>query len=118
MVGLTYPDVFLGGYVFGAGPARSFAGESVGLFRDRLNPALRTIYAAADAPLLDVTQLTGGYDPLDRTVVQPPYGTVPEPVARVCELTFYCSRKDVHPTPAGHALIADGILRMVPLTSP
>ena len=51
-------------------------------------------------------------------MVQPPYGTVPEPVARVCELTFYCSRKDVHPTPAGHALIADGILRLVPLTSP
>ena len=40
------------------------------------------------------------------------------PVARVCELTFYCSRKDVHPTPTGHALIADGILRMVPLISP
>ena len=46
-----------------------------------------------------------------------PYGDVPEPVARVCELTFYCSRKDVHPTPAGHALIADEILRLVPLTS-
>ena len=51
-------------------------------------------------------------------MVRPPYGTVPEPVARVCELTFYCSRKDVHPTPAGHALIADGILRLVPLRSP
>lgn len=115
VVGLTYPDMFLGGYVFGDAAARSFAGGSVALFRDRLNPALRAAYTAAGAPFLDVTQLTGGYDPLDRTVDEPPYGRVPEPVARVCELTFYCSRRDLHPTRAGHTLIAEEILRVVPL---
>jgi lysophospholipase L1-like esterase len=117
VVGLTYPDVFLGGYVFDDAAARSFAGGSVALFRDRLNPALRAAYAAAGAPFLDVTALTGGYDPLDRTVDEPPYGRVPEPVARVCELTFYCSRKDLHPTRAGHTLIAEAILRVVPLAT-
>jgi phospholipase/lecithinase/hemolysin len=33
-------------------------------------------------------------------------------------LTFYCSRKDFHPTPQGHAFIADEILRQVPLDAP
>jgi lysophospholipase L1-like esterase len=117
VVGLTYPDVYLGGYVFGDPASRAFADGSVGLFRDRLNPALRAAYTAADASFVDVTALAGGYDPLSRTAPAPPYGTVPAPVARVCALTFYCARKDLHPTTAGHALIADAILEQVPVAS-
>jgi phospholipase/lecithinase/hemolysin len=47
-----------------------------------------------------------------------PAGRAVPSVARVCELTSYCSRNNLHPTPAGHALIADEILRMVPLAGP
>jgi lysophospholipase L1-like esterase len=115
IVGLTYPDIFLGGYTFGDAPSRSFADASVAMFRDELNPTLRAAYAASGATFVDLTQITGGYDPLASTVDRPPYGVIPEPVARVCELTFYCSNRDFHPTTSGHELIADQILRRVPL---
>jgi lysophospholipase L1-like esterase len=115
VVGLTYPDIFLGGYVFGDEPSRSFADASVAMFRDQLNPTLKAAYAASGASFVDLTEITGGYGPLDRSVDLPPYGTIPEPVARVCELTFYCTRKDFHPTRPGHEFIADAILRQVPL---
>ena len=77
VVGITYPDIFLGGYTFGDAPSRSFADASVEMFREGLNPTLRNAYTAAGASFLDLTQLTGAYDPLDRTVDQPPYGVVP-----------------------------------------
>lgn len=115
VVGLTYPDIFLGGYTFGDAPSRTFADASVAMFRDELNPTLRAAYAASGATFVDLTQVTGGYDPLDKTTLLPPYGTIPEPVARVCQLTFYCTNRDFHPTVAGHELIADQVLARVPL---
>jgi lysophospholipase L1-like esterase len=107
VVGLTYPDVYLGAWVRGD---HKEATDSVGLFRNVLNPALRDRYTAAGATFVDVTAATGGYDPLTSTVDDPTYGTVPRPVARVCALTFSCSRADPHPTTEGHAAIATEVL--------
>ena len=107
VIGLTYPDVYLGEWVRGR---HDVAVASVGFFANVLNPALRDRYAAAGATFVDVTAATGGYGPLGETVVDPGYGTVPVPVARVCALTFACTRGDPHPTDAGYAAIADQVL--------
>jgi lysophospholipase L1-like esterase len=113
IVGLTYPDVFLGAYVRGGEGGRAFALSSQAVFRDRLNPMLRSVYAAAGAKFVDITDASGGYGPFRSTSDVPPYGVVPEPVAQVCRLTFYCESGDPHPRTIGHALIADGIVRAI-----
>lgn len=110
VVGLTYPDVYLGAWVSSAADGRTVAADSVGFFRNVLNPALRDRYTAAGARFVDVTAVTGGYGPLTDTVADGQYGTLPVPVARVCALTFYCSRSDPHPTTDGYTAIANEVL--------
>jgi lysophospholipase L1-like esterase len=123
IVGLTYPDVYLGSYLSSRSgssrqpgdpyAAHSLAGASVVLFRDQLNPALRSAYSAAGARFVDITQAADGYQPLSQTTDLAPYGTIPVAVARICALTYYCTQKDVHPTVQGHALIADQVINTV-----
>jgi lysophospholipase L1-like esterase len=111
IVGLTYPDVFLGAWVSPAFPdGEELARLSVPLFRDLFNTALRAEYAKIDATFADVTETTGGYDPLTETTQDPTYGPIPAPVARICALTYFCDHTDVHPTPEGHRAIADAVL--------
>jgi hypothetical protein len=111
IVGLTYPDVFLGAWVsadFRDG--EDLARRSVPLFRDFFNTALKTEYEKIDATFVDVTATTGGYGPLTDTTQDPTYGPIPTPVAKVCELTYFCEHTDVHPRPAGHEVIAAAVL--------
>jgi lysophospholipase L1-like esterase len=111
IVGLTYPDVFLGAWVSGDfRDGEDLARLSVPLFRDFFNTALRAEYEKIDATFVDVTATTGGYGPLTDTTQDPAYGPIPTPVARVCELTYFCEHTDVHPTPAGHQVIAAAVL--------
>jgi lysophospholipase L1-like esterase len=111
IVGLTYPDVFLGAWVSAEFPnGQDLARLSVGLFRDLFNAGLKAEYAKIDAEFVDVTEVTGGYGPLTEITQDPTYGPIPTPVAKVCELTYFCSHTDVHPTPAGHRAIADAVL--------
>ncbi|MGW4116816.1 GDSL-type esterase/lipase family protein [Actinosynnema sp. NPDC004786] len=111
IVGLTYPDVFLGAWVSSAFPnGRDLARLSVSLFRDFFNAALRAEYEEVGATFVDVTAVTGGYGPLTETTQDPAYGPIPTPVAKVCELTYFCRLADVHPTPAGHEAIAEAVL--------
>jgi hypothetical protein len=70
-----------------------------------LNPALTTAYQRAGGSLVDVTAATDAYQPLTRTVDLPAYGAIPAAVARVCELTWYCARGDIHARTAGYHLI-------------
>lgn len=111
IVGLTYPDVFLGAWVspeFRDG--ENLARMSVSLFRDFFNRTLKAEYDKIGATFVDVTEVTGGYEPLTDTTQDPTYGPIPTPVARVCELTYFCTHTDVHPTPAGHEAIAAAVL--------
>lgn len=111
IVGLTYPDVFLGAWVSPDFPnGQQLARLSVPLFRDVFNKALKTEYAKIDARFVDVTEATGGYGPLTDLTQDPAYGSIPTPVAKVCELTYFCAHTDVHPTAAGHQTIASAIL--------
>ncbi|WP_033433731.1 GDSL-type esterase/lipase family protein [Saccharothrix syringae] len=111
IVGLTYPDVFLGAWVSPEFPdGQDLARLSVTLFRDFFNTALKAEYDEVGATFVDVTAATGGYGPLTETTEDPTYGRVPTPVARVCALTHFCALTDVHPTPAGHEAIAAAVL--------
>ncbi|MBP2337166.1 lysophospholipase L1-like esterase [Saccharothrix coeruleofusca] len=111
IVGLTYPDVFLGAWVSPAfGNGQDLARLSVTLFRDFFNAALRAEYEKVGAKFVDITEVTGGYGPLTEVAQDPTYGPIPAPVARVCSLTYFCRLTDVHPTPEGHRVIADAVL--------
>jgi lysophospholipase L1-like esterase len=109
LIGLTYPDVILGSYVFPTHPATastiSLAKLSVVAFRSLINPALAKAYAAGSGTLVDVTKATGAYVPLTRTVRVRPYGTIPAAVASVCTLTWFCAQGNIHATTKGYTLI-------------
>ncbi|ONI88866.1 hypothetical protein ALI22I_18060 [Saccharothrix sp. ALI-22-I] len=111
IVGLTYPDVFLGAWVSPVFPdGQNLARLSVPLFRDFFNAALKAEYEKIGAKFVDVTATTGGYGPLTEVTQDPTYGPIPTPVAKVCALTYFCGHTDVHPTPAGHEAIASAVL--------
>jgi lysophospholipase L1-like esterase len=109
IIGLTYPDVVLGAYVWPSRPpsaaAVSLANLSVTAFKLLINPALSKAYARSDGDLVDVTAATGAYGSLSRTVTTKPYGAIPVPVAAVCALTWFCSRGDIHAHTSGYTLI-------------
>lgn len=111
IVGLTYPDVFLGAWVSPDFPdGEALARQSVTLFQTFFNAVLKTEYEKIDATFVDVTAATGAYGPLTETTQDPEYGPIPAPVAKVCALTYFCEHTDVHPTPEGHRTIADAVL--------
>src|SRR5262249_11674297 len=82
---------------------------SVPLFRDFFNKTLKTEYDKIDAKFVDVTEATGGYEPLTDVIQNTTDGPIPTPVAKVCELQYFCSHTDVHPTTAGHQAIAAAV---------
>jgi lysophospholipase L1-like esterase len=116
IVGTTYPDVVLGAWVrtdlFGSN-AFNLATISLTAFDKYINPGLKKAYASGRAKFVDVTRATGAYGPFDTTTLSP-YGTVPTPVAKVCELTFFCSNIDIHMTTRGYGVIAKLIAATLP----
>lgn len=113
IVGITYPDVILGQYV-GEGANPQLATLSVVAFQSIINPALKTAYEGVEGRFVDVTAATGAYTPLTQTTTLAPYGTVPVAVAKVCELTYYCSDRDIHMKTEGYGIIADLIAKTLP----
>jgi lysophospholipase L1-like esterase len=109
LIGLTYPDVILGSYVYPTHPASasvlSLAKLSVVAFKSLINPALSKAYGSAQGSLVDVTQATGAYVPLTKTVHSRTYGTIPAAVASVCTLTWFCAQGNIHATTKGYTLI-------------
>jgi lysophospholipase L1-like esterase len=107
IVGTTYPDVILGEWVTGSPNGQQLATLSVAAFQTFINPALQSAYSTAQATFVDVTAATGAYGPLTELTELPPYGSIPVPVAKVCQLTYYCDQQDIHPNTAGYKVIAD-----------
>lgn len=111
IMGLTYPDVLLGLWVYPTGsPNQTLASLSVTAFKSFVNPALSAAYAKAAGTFVDVTAATGAYTPLAQTTTLAPYGTIPSAVAQVCKLTWFCTRGNIHATTAGYDLIGQQIL--------
>jgi lysophospholipase L1-like esterase len=105
IVGLTYPDVILGEWV-AQPPNQSLARVSVDAFKNAINPALKARYKAVHGTFVDVTAASGAYGSLDAMTTLAPYGSIPVPVAKVCKLTYFCERGDIHPHTSGYTLIA------------
>ena len=114
IVGITYPDVILGGYVSPSKAAQSLATLSVTAFKQFINPALKKQYEAVGGKFVDVTQATGAYLPLTAMATLAPYGRIPLAVARVCQLTYYCQFGDIHPRTAGYGVIARLVVAALP----
>ncbi len=114
IVGITYPDVILGGWVSGVQADQDLAKLSVVAFQTLLNPALKEMYESVDGRFVDVTKATGAYTPLEQTTTLAPYGVLPVAVAEVCKLTWYCQYKDIHANTKGYGVIADLIAKTLP----
>lgn len=114
IVGITYPDVILGLYTLPSPALHQLAQLSVPAFKSVINPTLKAAYTSVGGLFVDVTEATGAYGPLTPTVNLPPYGQLPEPVAKICTLTYFCQYTDIHPTPQGHKTIADLIVAALP----
>jgi hypothetical protein len=99
--------VILGQWVTGDPNGQQLATLSVAAFQTLINPALAGAYAGGQGQFVDVTAATGAYGPLTDLTDVPPYGSIPVPVAKVCELTHYCEQQDIHPNEAGYKVIAD-----------
>lgn len=113
IVGTTYPDVILGAWLTGEA-GQNLARLSVIAFQSVINPALKVQYDSVRGQFVDVTRATGGYGPLTETTTLDPYGTIPVPVAKICELTWFCSAQDIHAKKAGYKIIADLIAGTLP----
>jgi lysophospholipase L1-like esterase len=114
LIGLTYPDVVLGTYVYPSQPPTpahvALAKDSVLGFKYLLNPALSRAYAFGHGVLVDVTKATGAYTPLTTTTTLAPYGSVPVAVAKVCTLTWSCQLGNIHATTQGYDVIGQLIV--------
>ncbi len=122
LIGLTYPDVLLGLWVYPAlDPGNTLAGESLIAFKgntalgiEGLNPTLQAAYTSVpNGKFVDVTTGTGAYTPLTETVrlkssieAELPWLSgkviVPKAVADVCTLTYYCEYGNIHADTLGY----------------
>ncbi len=114
VVGLTYPDVILGDWVFPSGsPNQSLAALSVTAFDALINPALSGAYGAAN--FVNVTQApykkaVAGDDSDAASLGLPlanlsPYGKIPPAVWEICKLTYFCSLGNIHANDKGYTFI-------------
>ncbi len=116
IIGLTYPDVNLGLFVFPTNPPTAAnvasAQQSVAAFDDLINPTLRQAYGSVGgASFVNVTSAPykwaaqGDDTPFTTTHYSPPYGKVPAAVAEVCKLTWFCTQGNIHATTQGYNFI-------------
>jgi lysophospholipase L1-like esterase len=111
MVGMTYYDPYLAAWLSGAA-GQALAQQSIGL-TTQLNEQLTAVYTARRARVADVE---GAFDTTDlaTTTALAGVGQVPLAVARICTLTWMCTRQDIHPTSAGYEVIAQAFLAQTP----
>jgi lysophospholipase L1-like esterase len=115
IVGTTYPDVILGGWVNPGGPgAENLAKLSVVAFQSLINPSLKASYAEGKGKFVDVTKETGAYGDINVTETLAPYGSIPKPVADVCRISWYCEKRDIHLNRAGYGIIAKMVAGELP----
>jgi lysophospholipase L1-like esterase len=121
IIGLTYPDVDLGLFVYPTQPPSSASGsqgrQSILAFDDLINPTLKKAYLTVSrATFVDVTSApykaaTKGDDTSFSITEQvAPYGTVPAAVGEVCQITYFCSQGNIHGDTAGYNFIGTLVL--------
>jgi LPXTG-motif cell wall-anchored protein len=102
-VGSTYHNPFLAAWLQGA-PGQQAAKESAPLV-GAANTGITQVFKMAGFKVADVA---GAFSSDDFTtqVNVPGAGEVPANVAKICQLTWACTKKDPHPNADGHKVIA------------
>lgn len=102
-VGSTYHNPFLGAWLQGAAGQQA-AKESAPLVK-AANTGIAQVYKSTGFKVADVA---GAFSSDDFTtqVKVPGAGEVPANVAKICQLTWACTKKDPHPNADGHKVIA------------
>ncbi|MYS90508.1 MULTISPECIES: SGNH/GDSL hydrolase family protein [Streptomyces] len=102
-VGSTYHNPFLGAWLQGAAGQQA-AKESAPLVK-AANTGITQVYKSTGFKVADVA---GAFSSDDFTtqVNVPGAGEVPANVAKICQLTWACTKKDPHPNAEGHKVIA------------
>ena len=115
IVGLTYPDIFLGSYLSPARNQKRLAMLSVTEFRDLLNPTLSAAYSSVGGDFVDVTKATGGVH-----AVQPDdelwslRGNSRWPSPKSVSLRTTANSKTFTRTTLGYTIIARSIVATLP----
>jgi hypothetical protein len=110
--------VDLGLYVYPTNPPTaanvSIAQSSIAAFDDLINPTLSQSYLSVPVgSFVNVTSArfgnaTEGDDtPLSATEQVTPYGTQPDAVGEICQLTYFCSQGNIHADTAGYTFIGE-----------
>lgn len=106
---LNYYNPFLVTYLQG-GDKKQVAQLSSGL-QGVLNSAIGYGAATGDGQVADVA---GAFDSLNWfTMVKTAYGTLPQNVANICNLTYMCAKGDIHANDTGYTLLANTVLTEV-----
>lgn len=102
-VGSTYHNPFLAAWLQGA-PGQQAAKESAPLLT-AANAGITQVYKSTGFKVADVA---GAFSSDDFTtqVNIPGAGEVPANVAKICQLTWACTKQDPHPNTEGHKVVA------------
>ena len=118
IVGLTYPDVLLGEWVYHPTTTQS-AGESLAnlsiyAFNNLINPDLKAAYTSvAGGKFVNVTNSQFWSTSLTKTTNLKPYGKIPKAVSEICKLTYYCALGNIHANTKGYTDIGKLIKKAV-----
>ncbi|WP_031484133.1 SGNH/GDSL hydrolase family protein [Streptomyces bicolor] len=102
-VGSTYYNPFLGAWLQGAAGQQA-AKESAPLVK-ATNTGITQVYKSTGFKVADVAAAFSS-DDFTTQVNVPGAGEVPANVAKICQLTWACTKKDPHPNVDGHKVIA------------
>ncbi|MEV6948082.1 SGNH/GDSL hydrolase family protein [Streptomyces sp. NPDC051172] len=102
-VGSTYHNPFLGAWLQGAAGQQA-AKESAPLVK-AANTGIAQVYKSTGFKVADVAGVFSS-DDFTTQVNVPGAGEVPANVAKICRLTWACTKKDPHPNADGHKVIA------------
>ncbi len=102
-VGATYHNPFLGAWV--QGPAGQQAAKESAPLIKAANTGITQVYKSTGFKVADVATAFSS-DDFTTQVNVPGVGEAPANVAKICTLTWACTKKDPHPNPEGHKVIA------------
>jgi lysophospholipase L1-like esterase len=111
-VGSTYYNPLLAQWLRGEAGQQSVK-SSVSLIKSA-NAAISQVYSAAGFKVADVA---GAFSTDDFTPVNVPGSSEPLPtnVAKICRLTWACTKQDVHANALGHQVIAGAFAAVLPV---
>jgi hypothetical protein len=112
--GATYHNPFLAAWLLGDAGQKT-AKDSAPLIEAQ-NAAIPQVYSAAGFTMADVAEAFSS-DDFNTRVDTPGYGKVPANVAKVCQLTWACTKQDPHANAAGHKVFVGAFAAGPPQSS-